>query len=142
MDSTDKLILDIIAKRKKKKKRTIIIVISIFVAFVIIAQFIPENQKRKDEEYTQGVTSKIKDYEIEARLKAEDIAKTHAVNPDEAEFSNQQVELHGNTYHCTGVITSKNDFGVKKQAKYLVKLLHNADNKNKEWELVDEVAFQ
>lgn len=139
MDNTDKMILDLIAKRKKKKKRNIIIIVSIFIALMIIGAFMPKEEK---EQSKKSELSKYKTYEIEARLHAEDIVKTHAVNPEEAEFSNQKEEIRDNTYHCTGIITSKNDFGVKKQAKYLVKLLHKANNTANEWELVSETVFQ
>lgn len=138
MDNTDKMILDIIANRKKKKKRNIIIALSVFAALVIIGAFIPEDQKTSNKQNQASEVNRYRDYEIESRLKAEDIAKTHATNPDEAEFENQKVDISDNTYICTGFIISKNDFGVKKRAKYLIKLLHKDGN----WELISESVFQ
>jgi len=140
MDNTDKMVLDLIAKRKQKKKRTIIIVVASFAALIIIGAFIPKDEQKEAEKQEQEIGSKVDSYKIEARLKAEEVAKSHATNPDEAEFENQQVQQDGLNYICTGTIISKNDFGVKKRAKYHVKLFRNTSNN--QFEVKDNTVYQ
>ena len=141
MHSQNKLLLSIFNLFKNKKRRNTIIIIGSIIVLAIIGNIMPKDFDKLHEQENKSELNKIKNYEIEARLKAEDIIKQHAVNPAEAEFSNQKEEIHGSTYHCTGIITSKNNFGVKKQAKYLVKLLHDTSKPN-EWELKSEDLFQ
>jgi hypothetical protein len=131
---------------KNKKRTTITIIVSVLVVFWIIGTV--NNGGFKD--YHEKAKYEAPDMCPQASAMAQHIAAKHAINPDEVEFTNDKASKQGQIYTCTGVIISKNDFGVKKRANYNVVLRYRGDCEEDEknainastWEVKSEKVTQ